>query len=499
MRVCVIGTGYVGLVTGVCLAKLGHEVICVDNNAEKVALLQSGLSPIYEPGLEELMQETVSVNRLSFTTDLAAGVAHGEILFIAVGTPALPTGESDTRYVEAVARGIGECLNGGYKVIVNKSTVPIGSGDWVRRIVLDGVAERKESIAGFDIVSNPEFLREGSAIYDTFNPDRIVLGSHSQRAIAMMQQLYAPLVDRQIGKHVAPNHTQPVPVVITDLTSAEMIKYAANAFLATKISFINEVANICDRVGADVTQVAQGIGLDSRIGTQFLQAGIGWGGSCFPKDVSALVHTAADYGYEAHLLKAAISTNQSQKLVALEKLQHVLKILKGKTIGLLGLTFKPNTDDLRDAPALELIEQLQRLGAKVKAYDPIIPMDSQHPGLQTVQQVATPEALAVGCDALVLVTDWQEFQELNFAQLGKLMESPILIDGRNCVKPERAVDSGFYYMGVGRSSGALAQLGGIGALPTEASHPTSLTTIDPSMGNLTTMVEPILIPEIALH
>ena len=279
MRVCVIGTGYVGLVTGACLAYTGHHVICIDNNEEKVALMQSGKSPIFEPGLDEIIQLGMEAGRLEFTTDLAAGVAHGEILFIAVGTPALPTGESDTRYVEAVARGIGSHLNGGYKVIVNKSTVPIGSGDWVRRIVLDGVAERHEKIAGFDIVSNPEFLREGSAVYDTFNPDRIVLGSNSQKALSMMQELYAPIVKREFAE----NKSLPeIPVLETDLTSAEMIKYAANAFLATKISFINEVANICDRVGADVTQVSKGIGLDSRIGNKFLQAGIGWGGSCFP-------------------------------------------------------------------------------------------------------------------------------------------------------------------------------------------------------------------------
>lgn len=247
MQVCVIGTGYVGLVTGVCLAHVGHDVVCVDKDETKVALMQSGQSPIYEPGLSELMKSSMQSGNLSFTSNLADGVAHGEILFIAVGTPALPSGESDTRYVEAVARGIGEHLNGGYKVIVNKSTVPVGSGDWVRRIVIDGVAERQELIAGFDVVSNPEFLREGSAIYDTFNPDRIVLGSHSDRAIALMQQLYEPIVNRQFA---ADPTLPPVPVVITDLASAEMIKYAANSFLATKISFINEIANICDRVGA---------------------------------------------------------------------------------------------------------------------------------------------------------------------------------------------------------------------------------------------------------
>ncbi len=410
MRVTVIGTGYVGLVTGACLAKIGHQVICVDNNAEKVALMQSGRSPIFEPGLENIMQSTMQARNLEFTTDLSAGVTHGEILFIAVGTPALPTGESDTRFVEAVARGIGTHLNGGYKVIVNKSTVPIGSGDWVQRIVMDGVAERQQEITGFDVVSNPEFLREGSAVYDTFNPDRIVLGSHSTHAISLMQQLYAPIVERQFAEDLS---LPPVPVVVTDLTSAEMIKYAANAFLATKISFINEVANICDRVGADVAQVAQGIGLDSRIGNKFLQAGIGWGGSCFPKDVSALIHTAHDYGYNTQLLKAAVSANQHQRLVVVEKLQQILKILKGKTIGLLGLTFKPDTDDLRDAPALDLIEELIRLGAKVKAYDPIIPSDYAHPALASVTLSINPESLAEGCDALVLVTDWKLFRTLD--------------------------------------------------------------------------------------
>lgn len=449
MRVCVIGTGYVGLVTGACLSQIGHHVICVDNNAEKVALMQSGQSPIFEPGLSEIMQSAMQAGRLEFTTDLGAGVAHGEILFIAVGTPALPTGESDTRYVEAVARGIGSHLNGGYKVIVNKSTVPIGSGDWVRRIVMDGVAERQEKIAGFDIVSNPEFLREGSAVYDTFNPDRIVLGGSSENAIAMMVELYQPIIERKFAEDKSlPN----VPVVVTDLTSAEMIKYAANAFLATKISFINEVANICDRVGADVTQVAKGIGLDSRIGGKFLQAGIGWGGSCFPKDVSALVHTADDYGYDAQLLKSAISSNQTQRLLVLEKLQQILKILKGKTVGLLGLTFKPDTDDMRDAPSIDLIAQLKRLGAKVKAYDPIISQDGLQPSLVGVELVGNPQELARDCDALVLVTDWKLFQELDFSLLAEVMNTPVVIDGRNFLEPQKLEQAGFYYIGIGRPS-----------------------------------------------
>ncbi|MBH8563622.1 UDP-glucose/GDP-mannose dehydrogenase family protein [Nostoc sp. CENA67] len=463
MRVCVIGTGYVGLVTGACLAHIGHDVICVDNNEEKVKLMKSGQSPIFEPGLSEIMQAAIQAGTIQFTTDLAAGVAHGQILFIAVGTPPLPTGESDTRYVEAVARGIGANLNGGYKVIVNKSTVPIGSGDWVRMIVLDGIAERQktlvpaggvaveeksaELVAQFDVVSNPEFLREGSAVYDTFNPDRIVLGGNSPRAIALMQELYTPIVERKFAEDQS---LPKVPVLVTDLSSAEMIKYAANAFLATKISFINEVANICDRVGADVTQVAKGIGLDSRIGNKFLQAGIGWGGSCFPKDVSALIHTADDYGYEAQLMKSAVSVNERQRLIALEKLQQVLKILKGKTVGLLGLTFKPDTDDMRDAPALNLIEQLNRLGAKVKAYDPIVSQTGMRHGLTGVLVETDAERLADGCDALVLVTEWQQFSTLDYAKMAKLMSNPVIIDGRNFLDPETLVRAGFQYVGIGR-------------------------------------------------
>ena len=460
MRVCVIGTGYVGLVTGVCLARIGHDVICVDNNAEKVKLMQSGQSPIFEPGLSQLMKEAIESRRLQFTTDLEQGVGHGEILFIAVGTPALPSGESNMRYVEEVARGIGTYLTDDYKVIVNKSTVPIGSGDWVRMIVLEGVLKSPSLVAvgaepetilpktqaNFDVVSNPEFLREGSAIYDTFNPDRIVLGGSSPKAILMMKELYGPIVDREYAED---RNAPAVPVVVTDLSSAEMVKYAANAFLAVKISFINEVANICDRVGADVTQVARGIGLDSRIGSRFLQAGIGWGGSCFPKDVAALIHTADDYGYDAQLLKSATEVNQQQRMVVLEKLQRALKILKGKTIGLMGLTFKPDTDDLRDAPALDLIKQLNRLGAKVKAYDPLVSQSGIRYGLPDVSIETNPDQLAEHCHALVLVTDWQEFKSLDYGKLATLMHSAILIDGRNCLERKVLEEAGFKYLGVG--------------------------------------------------
>ncbi|MBE9222066.1 UDP-glucose/GDP-mannose dehydrogenase family protein [Cyanobacterium stanieri LEGE 03274] len=459
MKVCVIGTGYVGLVTGVCLAHIGHDVICIDNNENKVNLMKQGQSPIYEPGLSDLMRSSMESGRLSFSTDLGAGVNHGEILFIAVGTPPLPTGESDTRYVEAVAKGIGANLRGGYKVIVNKSTVPIGSGDWVRMIVLDGLKERlgvtqgegftmtEEVEACFDVVSNPEFLREGSAVYDTFNPDRIVLGGSSDRAIAMMSELYQPLVNRDFSENKS---LPPVPIVVTDLSSAEMIKYAANAFLATKISFINEVANVCDRVGADVTQVAKGIGLDSRIGDKFLQAGIGWGGSCFPKDVSALIHTAEDYGYSTELLNAVVNVNKKQRVMAIEKLQQELKILKGKVVGLLGLTFKPDTDDMRDAPALNIIEELNRLGAKVKAYDPIVSQTGISHGLSGVIIESDASMLADGCDALVLVTDWQEFLDLDFEKMAKVMKQPLIIDGRNFLDKRAIEELGYRYVGMGR-------------------------------------------------
>jgi UDPglucose 6-dehydrogenase len=458
MKVCVIGTGYVGLVTGACLAHIGHHVICVDNNEEKVKLMQQGQSPIYEPGLPEILQSAIQNQTIEFTTDLAGGVAHGEILFIAVGTPALPNGESDTRYVEAVARGIGSHLTSGYKVIVNKSTVPIGSGDWVRMLILDGFAEQKKAAAEpsgkvaateaqFDVVSNPEFLREGSAVFDTFNPDRIVLGSNAARAIEMMQALYAPIVQRKFAQNEA---LPSVPVVVTDLSSAEMVKYASNAFLATKISFINEVANICDRVGANVVEVAKGIGLDSRIGTKFLNAGIGWGGSCFPKDVSALIHTASDYGYTAELLKAAVSVNEHQRVVVIEKLQNTLKVLKGKTIGLMGLTFKPDTDDMRDAPALTLIEQLTRLGARVKAYDPLVAQNGVGQGLSNLIVEMDAGHLADGCDALVLVTEWTQFLSLDYGMMAQRMENPVMIDARNFLDKAQLVAAGFLYVGVGR-------------------------------------------------
>ncbi len=452
MHVCVVGTGYVGLVTGVCLAHIGHEVICIDNNVEKIKVMQSGQAPIFEPGLSDLMTQNMQAGRLSFTTDLSAGVADSDIIFIAVGTPALTSGETDTRYVEAVAREIGQHLDGRYRIVVNKSTVPIGSGDWVRMIIGEGMEQRQghtasDSELNIDVVSNPEFLREGSAVHDTFNPDRIVLGGNNSQALEQMQTLYKPLIERQFSEDAS---LPPIPVVMTDLNSAEMIKYAANAFLATKISFINEIANICDRVGADVTQVAAGMGFDSRIGHKFLNAGIGWGGSCFPKDVSALIHTARDYGYATPLLNAVVDVNRAQKRVVVEKLQQELKILKGKVIGLLGLTFKPDTDDMRDAPALKIIEELNRLGAKVKAFDPIVSQSGVSHGLSGVHIEPSPETLADGCDALVLVTEWKLFAELDFAELAARMHLPIIVDGRNFLDREKLQHQGFRYLGVGQ-------------------------------------------------
>jgi UDPglucose 6-dehydrogenase len=352
------------------------------------------------------------------------------------------------RYVEAVARSIGESLTEGYRVIVNKSTVPIGSGDWVRMIVLDGMAGKSNiDQIQFDVVSNPEFLREGVAVFDTFNPDRIVVGSGSDRALKLMQDLYTPIIDRSFADDKT---LPPVPVVITDLNSAEMIKYAANAFLATKISFVNEVANICDRVGADVREVAKGIGLDSRIGSKFLQAGIGWGGSCFGKDVSALIYTAEDYGYSTEILKACVKVNELQRTLVVEKLQQALKILKGKTIGLLGMTFKPDTDDMRDAPALTLIDQLNRLGARVKAYDPLVSQSGLRQGFSNVIVETDLERLADGCDAVVLVTDWQEFLAIDYAKMLTLMAHPVIIDARNFLDGKALKALGYQYIGIGR-------------------------------------------------
>jgi UDPglucose 6-dehydrogenase len=469
VNVCVIGTGYVGLVTGTCLAYLGHDVTCIDNDPEKIAQLGRGQVPIYEPGLSDLLQTCQArlTGTLGFTMDLDDGVRAADVVFVAVGTPPLPTGDPDLQYVEAVARAIGGALDTAKpRVIVNKSTVPIGSGNWVEMLVREGIAARQPVPSGtgrladqadrprFWVASNPEFLREGSAIADTLYPDRIVIGAADAEAIAILRQLYAPILEQTFAPPaVAPRAEQfgAVPLVTTDLASAEMIKYAANAFLATKISFINEMANICEKVGADVVEVSRGIGLDARIGHRFLNAGAGWGGSCFGKDVSALASIAQEYHYEPQLLKATIEVNREQRMRIVQKLQDQLKIIKGKTIGLLGLAFKPNTDDLRDAPSLDIAQTLLRMGARVKAHDPIA-MEAcrrQNPSLD-LTYCTDPTELAWECDALVVVTEWEVYRQLDLAPLKAIMRTPVLVDARNVFSPAVAQAQGFHYVGVGR-------------------------------------------------
>src|SRR5271154_5030268 len=379
MKVTVIGTGYVGTVTGVCLAYLGHNVICVDMDASKISRLREGDIPIYEPGLSELLAAARERGGVEFTTELEPSVRESDVVFIAVGTPSLPTGEANLTYLESAARSVGAAMDPArFRVIVNKSTVPVGCGNLVETLVREGIKEQsawKEREIGFSVASNPEFLREGSAIGDSLYPDRIVLGAQDERTIAHLRELYRPLIEQNFEAPAAnprpASFPASVPVVTTTLTSAEMIKYAANAFLAMKIGFANEIANICEHVGAEAPEVMTGIGLDSRIGSKFLSPGVGWGGSCFGKDVNALIHTAREYGYQSRLLAASLEVNAAQRLMAIQKLQEKMYILKGRTIAVLGLAFKPDTDDLRDAPSLYIIERLLQLGARVNAYDPI--------------------------------------------------------------------------------------------------------------------------------
>jgi UDPglucose 6-dehydrogenase len=455
MDVAVVGTGYVGLVTGVMLAHLGHRVTCVDQDAAKVEALRRGEVPIYEPGLGELMPPLRESGRLSFTTCLPAAVRAATVVFICVGTPMGEDGAADLSAVAAVARGIGEAMDGSYRVIVDKSTVPVGTGVWVSTLIGEAFSAAHPSggfAPDYDVVSNPEFLREGTAIADAFYPDRIVVGSESERALLVMEQLYAPLIDGAFalpGLKPPVDRRLPVPVVATDITSAEMTKYAANAFLVMKISFINEIAAICERVGADVTQIAKGIGYDQRIGHRFLQAGLGWGGSCFPKDLSALRHIALENGYDPRLLAAAIDVNLAMRDVCLEKLERELGDLSGKTIGLLGLAFKPHTDDMRDAPARTIADHLQARGATVRAFDPVA-MEKSRDFLPHVEMTPDPYALAEGCDGLVLVTDWPQFRGLDLARLRKAMRQPVFIDGRNVFEPAGMHAAGFRYQGFGR-------------------------------------------------
>jgi UDPglucose 6-dehydrogenase len=461
MQITVIGTGYVGTVTGACLSYLGHRVVCVDTDVSKIEALQRGEAPIYEPHLEELLVLAAKSGGIEFTTELAGAVAASDVIFIAVGTPALPSGEPNLQYLEAAAHSIGAAMDETrFRVIVNKSTVPVGSGNLVEALVREGVAEARGDgwrKIHFGVASNPEFLREGSAVTDSLYPDRIVVGTSDEQTLRIMRDLYRPLADQSFASPPGvprPASMTTAPLFTTSLTSAEMIKYAANNFLAMKIGFANEVGNICERVGADVTEVMTGIGMDSRIGSKFLNAGLGWGGSCFGKDIQALVHTAREYGYQSKLLQASFEVNCEQRQLVIQKLQEKLQILKGRTIGLLGLAFKPDTDDLRDAPSLQIAARLLQMGARVRAYDPIAmpACRKQQPDLK-IRYCESAEELAADADALVVVTEWREFRNLDLAKLARTMARAVLIDGRNLFSPAEAIAAGFNYSGMGRSAG----------------------------------------------
>lgn len=459
MRITVIGTGYVGTVTGTCLAYLGHHVTCVDTDATKLEKLQRGESPIYEPHLESLLAAAKGRGGIDFSTDLASAVAASDVIFIAVGTPPKPSGEANLEYLEEAARSIGGAMDSSrFRVVVNKSTVPVGSGNLVETLIREGIAEtgRSQRDIRFGVASNPEFLREGTAIADSLYPDRIVVGGSDDEILGIMRELYRPLVEQSFEAPEGvprPEGLLSVKLLATTLTSAEMIKYSANAFLAMKIGFANEIANICERVGAEATEVMKGIGLDSRIGQKFLNPGVGWGGSCFGKDVHALLHTAQEYGYAGRLLQASLDVNHEQRMIVIHKLQDRLRILKGRTIGLLGLAFKPDTDDLRDAPSLSIAERLLNLGARVRAYDPVaMPVcQIQHPELK-IRYCASAREVAEGADALVLVTEWAEFRDLNLAELARVMATPLLVDGRNQFRAKDAAAAGLDYYGIGLPS-----------------------------------------------
>jgi UDPglucose 6-dehydrogenase len=425
----VIGAGYVGLVTGTCLADLGNRVICLDIDEGRIERLRNGIMPIYEPGLEEMVRRNAASGRLRFSTSYEEGLADAEMVFIAVDTPSGHEGEADLKSVRAAACSIASVMDHPM-IIVNKSTVPIGTGDWVAEII----NRHSENGGEFWVVSNPEFLREGSAVNDFLNPDRVVLGSLNRDAAERVAQLYLPLR---------------APIILTDLRTAEMIKYASNAFLASRISFINEIASICERLGADVKEVAAGMGYDKRIGASFLDAGIGFGGSCFPKDVRALAHMAAIHGCHPQLLRAVLEINCDQRRQVVQKLRDLLLKLDEQTIGVLGLAFKPNTDDMRDAPAVEIIHLLQHEGAQIKAYDPVA-MENARRVLPDITYCRDPYEVAQDADALLITTEWNEFKHLDLARIRQAMRRPIVIDGRNIYEPERMAALGFVYRGVGR-------------------------------------------------
>ncbi len=428
-HIAVVGTGYVGLVTGTCFADLGNKVICIDIDERKIEILRSGGVPIYEPGLQEVIQRNVAAGRLSFTTSYAEGLRDAEFVFIAVGTPSGVDGEADLQYVRMAAESIAQTMDHPL-IIINKSTVPVGTGDWVADII----RKHQPTPIEFAVVSCPEFLREGSALADFMAPDRVVLGSLDREAAEKVAQLHLPLR---------------APIMVTDLRTAEMIKYASNAFLATRISFINEIANICERLGADVKEVAAGMGYDKRIGRAFLDAGVGFGGSCFPKDVKALEYMGLLHGAHPALLRAVMEINRDQRRQVIHKLRQLLGSLRGRKIGLLGLAFKPNTDDMRDAPSVEIAHMLLREGATVIGYDPVA-HETARRTIPELPLAKNPYDLADGCDALVLVTEWNEFKHLDLARIRSLMKTPVFIDGRNVYDPDTMREAGFLYRGMGR-------------------------------------------------
>ncbi len=439
MNIAIIGSGYVGLVTGVCLAHIGHRVVCVDSDTDKIKQLKGAKATIYEPGLQELMARYVKKGQLSFTGSIKEAAQKSAVVFIAVGTPSKKSGEADLTYVEDVAREIALSMNS-YKLIVEKSTVPAETGKRIERTIKLNLprSERQgsRSLLEFDVASNPEFLREGSAIEDFMNPDRIVIGVESKKAENILREIYAPLK---------------ATFIVTNISSAEMIKHASNSFLATKISFINSIAQICDRVGADVLKVAEGMGYDKRIGRGFLDAGVGFGGSCFPKDVDAFIRLSEKNGYDFSLLKEVRSINENQKAIFLKHIEDKLWIVRNKVIGVLGLSFKPNTDDMRNAPSVDIIRSLQHEGAKIKAYDPQA-MENARQIFSGVTFCKDPYAVAKGCDCLLLLTEWKEFRDLNFKKIHQAMRQRIIFDGRNLYGKHDLGALGFEYYGIGRGN-----------------------------------------------
>ncbi|HEX16042.1 MAG TPA: UDP-glucose/GDP-mannose dehydrogenase family protein [Deltaproteobacteria bacterium] len=433
MKICVVGTGYVGLVTGAGLAEFGMEVVCVDKDQRKISLLQRGIMPFYEPGLDDLVEKNCRDGRLRFSTDLPEGVRWAEVIFVAVGTPPNSDGSPDLSQVEGALREIARSMDG-KKIVVLKSTVPVGTARWAEGVL------REEAPAGaiFEVVSNPEFLREGAAVEDFLRPDRVVIGARSQEAIEVMKEIYSAL------------YLIETPFVITTPETAELIKYASNAFLATKISFINEMANLCEALGVDVHHVAKAMGLDGRIGRKFLHPGPGFGGSCFPKDTKALVHMAQRHGCPLEIVEAVVRVNERQRARMVDKIRRMVGgDLKGRTIGVLGLSFKPNTDDIREAPAIEIIKGLLREGAKVKAYDPAA-MENAKRVLPQVTYCSGPYEVASGSDALVIVTEWNQFRRLDLERIKGLLKEPVFIDLRNIYEPDHMARLGFRYCGVGR-------------------------------------------------